>query len=336
MKPAKLKYPLQLNTRVHRWWKNVDYQTFTLVIVMLVFCLISNHVMWGDFDTTLSSLSSSSQSQSRLLSVETQKRLSQQSVKAHMQKQATNNQQEVIGDQPKAQISGIQNTGPVQFCVPYKVASAATKELYEIWKNQQGTEPYTGNKIKYTIIRDPLERLWSGFWNKCLHQIEREHIQCPNYPHARQQPPTLEEWLRKALTTDGFEKYEFNKHFIAMSKYCNLNDYGTHIYHLSSPTFNKDMSQLWKSTGVASDVVENYFPESKPRTMQDYHANAAETAKENFSCEALHLALELLEPDYQYEQYFPMPIWATEKLQECDKLEGNEQSHSGFLRKNVS
>lgn len=203
----------------------------------------------------------------------------------------------------------------VEYCVPLKVGSSVSNLMHDHWQalpNENKTFP---NGKQYAIVRDPLERLWSGYWNKCLHQIKREKTQCPNFPGARLYPPSFEEWLTKC--TANSTEFMRNDHFKAMSKACDLDSY-QHVFYLSSPTFNQQIAALWQSYGLSKDLTERWFPTTKPRALKDYHAGAANATHAHYTNVTLRLALKLLKDDYQgnYSKYFPLPNWAQTMLSE--------------------
>ena len=216
----------------------------------------------------------------------------------------------------------------VDFCVPHKVASSSTIFVFRAWKKvtnattttTNGNDKTKAKTFRYSIIRDPLERLYSGYWNKCLHQPIKEKTQCPNFPRARRNPPTFEQWLQSCNTPQGKLHFHNNVHFRAMSKQCNLQEYDK-VYHLSSPTFNQDMNTMWKQLGAPQDVVKNAFPVEKPRTLSWYHSNATATARDQYNCRSLALALPLLQQDYfgSYKNYFPFPDWVQPLLEGCQE-----------------
>jgi hypothetical protein len=97
-------------------------------------------------------------------------------------------------------------------CVPMKVSWSANRDLYEKhWKGLPVASAGGGNRddlvvpaFNYTVIRDPLERLYSGYWNKCLHSPKHEQ-NCVGFPGVAdptvRTPPTLREFLEKNAGT---------------------------------------------------------------------------------------------------------------------------------------
>jgi hypothetical protein len=214
-------------------------------------------------------------------------------------------------------------TSKIQYldiCMIRKVASSATTTLINEWK--QMPHANNGVSLSFVIIRDPLERLWSGFYNKCLHQIETEGGQCPHYGHLYfedSEIPTLTEWLQKCVNNK--QPYLGNTHFKPMTTICNLKKYHPNVYNLADPNFNRDMNDLWKNgAGVDPEVVDRWFPVTGERKRESYYSNAAaEGIAQHFDCKSLQLALQLTSKDYHgsARDYFPIPKWASQMSKKC-------------------
>ena len=205
----------------------------------------------------------------------------------------------------------------LDFCMLRKVASSASTGLLKEWETMPKDE--NGGTFQMVIIRDPLERLWSGFWNKCLNQIEREPGQCPHYKQLyNKEKPPFAEWLRKSADRPG--PFFANPHFKPMSSICPINRY-PNVYRFSDPDFNKKMNEVWKNTmGVNGELVDRWFPVESERKREFYHSNAADGIESHFDCITLRLALKLTARDYhgQSKAYFPLPKWARDMSIKCE------------------
>jgi len=92
----------------------------------------------------------------------------------------------------------------IQACVPPKVGSSRIVKMLKLAEGHKQTiwntyvysrSSNSSHQLSIAVIRDPLERLWSGYHNICLHQIERENTQSPNFLRARHEPPDFAYWL---------------------------------------------------------------------------------------------------------------------------------------------
>lgn len=209
--------------------------------------------------------------------------------------------------------SGYKHVNSLKRCQIRKVASSASSKLHVAFEKLPNppNSDYTMSKdsFSFALVRDPLARLYSGYWNKCLNQIEREPTQCPNFRHARQNPPLFSEWL-KAQYQDNFRAMHQNEHFKPMSKVCNLTEYDI-VLHLESPTINSNLSKLWKALGLPHGVVDEAYPPLGTKRTEFYYSNASYGIQQYYNCSTLKLALPMLQEDYEgpYKQYFPFPLW---------------------------
>lgn len=265
-------------------------------------------------------------------------------------------------------------------CVPLKVSWSANRDLYEkFWIHlpiatnnydtmtstighhnstdgmDGGTDGINNNNnndnrnivlqsFNYTIIRDPLERLYSGYWNKCLHSPKHEQ-HCVGFPAVSEEmdnPPTLKEFLQRNYgggrrhNRRPFEALHKNPHFKPMSLVCHPITMYQHVFNMGDPQFNTNMSILWKRLGVQPNVVEKYFPSTSDtnttmgqRKLSWYHSGSSLYGVEEQyqDCTTLRLAMEAVKYDYEgpYNQFFPKPVWAIRRLDECDNEEPKEQ-----------
>lgn len=220
--------------------------------------------------------------------------------------------------------------------VPYKVSWSSNVEMYRSWiqlplpNSTNGANPsevaLVSESLSYAIIRDPLERLYSGFYNKC-HKPSEIEDHCTGYTPTQRKanPPTFIEFLRSNFRRDGFRVMHENAHYKPITKaFPNLGGMD-HVFNMASADYNRDISHMWKRLGANHSVVDKVFPTQTPRKKQFYHSGTTlENIQERFAeCETLHLGMIACNDDYEgpfAKQYFPIPSWVSRKLQEC----GNE------------
>jgi hypothetical protein len=226
---------------------------------------------------------------------------------------------------PRSEISftGYKHVKQLNRCHLNKVASSASEKLHNAWNELKlpTDEGYLlADSFNFAIIRDPLSRLYSGYWNKCKHQIEREKRQCPNFLQARRKPPSFLLWLQSQEKDN--KTFHRNLHFRSMSEQCKI-DNNHIVLHLESPNVNMHLSRLWRALGVPHEEVDKQYPPMKGKKDFWYYANAANETHEYYNCETLDLALPLLRNDYEgpYQDFFPLPAWAIEMRKKCSLAE---------------
>jgi hypothetical protein len=200
-------------------------------------------------------------------------------------------------------------------CVPNKVSSSANREIYDQWKqlpvlsNSASSET---RRFSYAVIRDPLGRLYSGYWNKCLHSSSKED-HCVHFTKKRPKgsnssstnplpPPTFLQFLQRNYLKDKFHKLHQNSHYQPIVKLCRhqnienttrlqqhpqqqqqqqhelLSTYD-HVFDMASPDYNNDMNDFWKRVGAPHQIVDAFFPTTERRKLSWYHSGSVDATK---------------------------------------------------------
>jgi hypothetical protein len=199
-------------------------------------------------------------------------------------------------------------------CVPNKVSSSANREIYDQWKQLPVSNSASSEtRFSYAVIRDPLGRLYSGYWNKCLHSSSEED-HCVHFKKQRQTssngnsssssstnppPPTFLQFLQRNYLKDKFHKLHQNSHYQPIVKLCRhqniknttlqqspqpqqqqqqqqhelLSTYD-HVFDMSSPDYNDDMNDFWKRVGAPHKIVDAFFPTTERRKLSWYHSGS--------------------------------------------------------------
>jgi hypothetical protein len=213
--------------------------------------------------------------------------------------------------------------------VPKKVSWSANRDLYQLWSvlplppNHTIEWEHIVPTLQYAIIRDPLERLYSGYYNKCIKSPYYED-HCTMFPpkYREQHPPTFLQFLSRNYQTDRFRTMLRNPHYRPISlMYPNLKEMD-YVLDMDSPNFNHNMSTLWKRFGANHSEVDKQFPTTVQRKLSSYHSGTTSlTIEKQFqNCTTLQLAMMVAIGDYQgpfVNTYFPTPDWVLHKLQKC-------------------
>ena len=254
------------------------------------------------------------------------------------------------------QYTGYRYVNKLIKCVPNKVSSSANRDIYAEWKKLPvaNTTTTTTTTFSYAVIRDPLSRLFSGYWNKCLHSGQDES-HCIHFSTAhersktQQPPPTFLQFLQYNYIQDNFRKMHRNSHYKPIVKLCrhiqknNKNqddpkqtklslssssyDY---VFDMADAQFNIDMNDFWKRLGAPHKMVNSFFPTTRKRKLSWYHSGSIQTdTVKNFYltnntdiCQTLQLAIMATSTDYDVApQYFPKPQWALDAIKDCPPLE---------------
>ncbi|KAG7337439.1 sulfotransferase family protein [Nitzschia inconspicua] len=224
--------------------------------------------------------------------------------------------------------------------VPQKVSWSANRDLFRSWSmlplppndttttNSTATTAQTDliiDTLQYAVIRDPLERLYSGYYNKCIKSPDYED-HCTGFsPKQRKAyPPSFLSFLMRNYRMNRFKKMLQNPHYKAITHLIPNLDRMDHVFHMGSPTFNEEMSSFWKRLGANHTEVERQFPTEAQRKLNSYHSGTTSTTiQQHFEdCQTFQLAMIVTRGDYQgkYAQlYFPIPQWAKDKLQHCQE-----------------
>jgi Sulfotransferase family len=215
--------------------------------------------------------------------------------------------------------------------VPFKVSWSANRDLFEAWKvlpfppNGTAKEKRVIDRLQYSVVRDPLERLYSGYYNKCIQSPDYEdHCTGFSVQQRKTNPPTLLKFLQRNYRRNTFRSMISNPHYTPIS-YSIPDLYQMDVvFDMADSDFNRDMAFFWKHLGANHTQVDRRFPVAKNRTLDHYHSGtSSETIQQYFEdCPTLLLAMRATRGDYQgryAESYFPTPTWALDKLQECRK-----------------
>jgi hypothetical protein len=217
--------------------------------------------------------------------------------------------------------------------VPKKVSWSANENLYKSWKVlpvpplnhtvKNSERNYVAKMFQYAIIRDPLERLYSGYYNKCIKSPSYED-HCIFFPPTSRgkKSPTLLQFLYRNYRTNNFRDMLSNDHYRPISLMFPNLDQMDHVFHMDSPNFNRGMSSFWKRLGANHSEVDRHFPTNVNRKLNSYHSGiTSSTIQQHYpNCTTLQLAMIISKWDYEgpfSQPYFPTPVWALQKLQEC-------------------
>jgi len=216
-------------------------------------------------------------------------------------------------------------------CEIRKGISGRSQPLFQEWqtlwhpRTNIPTDPKAMvDELSFAIVRDPLERLYSGYWNLChnenqqgIHAQRRRQKQrkvCPGFPNAGAQHPTFREFLRLQYQSN-WEVLDWHPHFRPQSRICNLsNNRVDLVLSLASDTIRRDLKTLWQIVGVSPELVQNELDGSRGLMA----VPGVSSVGAAFDCETLQLALPLVNKDYQgpHQQFFPFPEWATKLLKQ--------------------
>lgn len=215
--------------------------------------------------------------------------------------------------------------------VPFKVSWSANRDLFESWKvlplppNGTAEEKRVIDRLQYAVVRDPLERLYSGYYNKCIQSPDYEdHCTGFSVQQRKTNPPTLLKFLQRNYRRNTFRSMISNPHYTPIS-YTIPDLYQMDVvFDTTKSDFNRDMASFWKRLGANHTQVDRRFPVAKNRTLNKYHSGtSSETIRQHFEdCQTLLLAMRATRGDYQgryAESYLPTPTWALDKLRVCRK-----------------
>lgn len=212
--------------------------------------------------------------------------------------------------------------------VPLKVSSSSNNNMHKSWiglplpTNSTPEAAFVTKTFRYAVIRDPLERLYSGYYNKCIKSPDYENL-CTgwNQTMRKANPPTFSEFLERNSRTN-FRIMHQNGHYKPITKMFPDLDRMDHVFRMGDTNYNGDVAHMWKRLGANHTMVEHIFPVDKPRPRRTYESRTTlDTIQQHFQdCMTLHLGVRACKADYQgkfAERFFPTPQWVLAKLKEC-------------------
>jgi hypothetical protein len=224
--------------------------------------------------------------------------------------------------------TGFRYVTHLQKNVPMKVGWSSNKNMYDSWiklplpANNNTEAALVKIFFRFSVIRDPLERLYSGYYNKCIMSPDYENHCIGWSPRMRKaKPPTLLQFLQRNYRT-GFLVMHRNPHYKPITQLFPDLDKMDHVFHMGDANFNRDIAHMWKRLGGNHTKVDRIFPVHTPRKRFEYESRTThETIQQHFAdCETLHLGLLATQGDYHGKfaaRYFPTPQWALDKLNKC-------------------
>lgn len=165
------------------------------------------------------------------------------------------------------------------------------------------------------VIRDPLERLLSGYLEKCiLHgPDEGPHSHCVNF---RDTSPTLQQFLdelqHRAKQNTMYLRNQLNIHFRSQQFTCDRSDrfYPAGYRYIlrmggDNPPLAAQVKALVRAVGAPESMAAEHFPLI---SAAHHKTDAAVKAETVYDRRSVQLALELFGNDYVHFQ-MPYPSW---------------------------
>ena len=170
---------------------------------------------------------------------------------------------------------------------------------------------------KVIVLRDPLERLLSGYLDKCAFgsalngtrageaTVLTSH--CPGFFNKGSKQTTMEEATLHAPSFDRFVRrlhsspalLSTDAHFRPQHQHCGMHtDLLPTIHYfirMGSPKFYRSLDQLFERVGLDASVREQFFPE---RSASFHRTAAAEQVRRYYTPELVRLGMEMYAGDY--------------------------------------
>ena len=160
---------------------------------------------------------------------------------------------------------------------------------------------YDDDFARIVQVRDPAERLLSGYLQKCLDRAQRSS-HCIGFKNTGTPVPTFAEFINK-LTP---KKIRSNNHFRMQSDMCGL--YNTswrynYIVDMSSNTFQSRIRDIYLSHDVSSNIVDSLYPPVQKQGSNSHNTAAHEKMKQYYGEDGMKDGLldkvhELFRADY--------------------------------------
>eukprot|EP00041_Stephanoeca_diplocostata_P012138 m.202427 g.202427 ORF g.202427 m.202427 type:complete len:312 (+) comp18829_c0_seq1:456-1391(+) len=144
---------------------------------------------------------------------------------------------------------------------------AVTRRLTAILRNKEW--------IKVVALRDPVDRLLSGYLNWCVEYApgsEFHKAHCLNFPDSK---PTLEEF---AATLVARGNAAANKHFAPQSMFCDLThtaEFFDVVLNVSDNKYTAAARAVLRHSGVSDTIVDDYFALGEHSHKQSASSNSA-------------------------------------------------------------
>ena len=167
------------------------------------------------------------------------------------------------------------------------------QEVSAAWRND--------SFARIVYVRDPAERLLSGYLQKCKQAGQRSQ-HCIGFKDTSRPVPSFEEFVL-ALTPKSIHG---NQHFMMQSQHCGLYNKSwkfNHIIDMSSPGFQTKVRQLYLDRGVAASVVNKNYPEHKSGNTGGHDTSAKQKMTQFYGSSGrnntlLNKVFKLFEQDY--------------------------------------
>ena len=172
------------------------------------------------------------------------------------------------------------------------------------------------------VIRDPLERLLSGYLERCRHKIRDSYVtldDCAFAAGEKGEAPSFDEFIDQvsglAPNNGDLASLEVNDHFRLQSSQCGPPQQYDFVVIWSQQSKDMNLTSQVEDTfnkiGLPGRIQKTYFPHrtSVPAGMHNFHSQlAGAKLKRYYTPAILHKVVPLLAPDYNMYN-MTLPQW---------------------------